>query len=68
MEMLVRLAGLVLATIFALAAAAALDWLFLIGMFRLMRPATARRSRVHRSELVHATRHLSHHFAAAPKL
>ena len=68
METMLHLGGLALATLFALVAAAALDWLFLLAMFRLMRPATARRPQVRRSDFVNATRNLSRQFAAMPKL
>jgi hypothetical protein len=68
MEPLIHFAGLVAATLLAVATAAALDWLLLQGMFQLMKPATARRPHPLRSEFVNATRELAQHFAAQPKL
>jgi hypothetical protein len=43
------------ATLFAAAAAVAFDWLLLLGAFRLMKPATARRPAAPRSRLVSGT-------------
>lgn len=63
MEALLQFTGLVIATIFAAAAAVALHWLFLRGAFRLMQPATARQARPVRSELVRGTRELTRHLA-----
>ena len=73
-------AGLVVATIFAAAAAVLLDWLFLQAMFRLMRPAGASASRgllqkaspktrttptTFGAELVNGTRELARAFGPA---
>jgi len=58
-------AGLVITTIFAAAAAVALDWLFLRAMFRLMRPASAKKPSTFRSELVNGTRELARQFGPA---
>ena len=72
---IMHFAGLVIATIFAAAAAVLLDWLFLQATFHLMRPATASHAQrgslqkaaptTFRSELVHGTRELARHFGAA---
>jgi len=62
---IVHFAGLVLATIFAAAAAVLLDWLFLQATFQLMRPATAKQPASFRSELVRGTRELARHFGPA---
>jgi uncharacterized membrane-anchored protein len=43
MEIMMQVVALVLATLIALFAAVALDWLLLRGMFLLMQPATADR-------------------------
>lgn len=58
-------AGLVVTTIFAAAAAVFLDWLLLQAMFRLMRPAGAKKSPTFRSELVNGTRELARAFGPA---
>jgi len=58
-------AGLVITTIFAAAAAVLLDWLFLQAMFRLMRPAGAKKAQTFRSELVHGTREMARAFDTA---
>ena len=58
-------AVLVITTILAAAAAVALDWLFLQAMFRLMRPAAAKKPTTFRSELVQGTRELARHFGPA---
>jgi len=57
--------GLAILTVFAAAAAVALDWLFLEAAFRLMRPATAKPAATFRSELVYGTRRLARHFGSA---
>ena len=49
---------LAVATMFAVAAAAALSWMFLRVAFKLMQPATARRIPP-RAELVHGTAQLA---------
>ena len=54
---------LVLATIFALAAASGLHWLFLKAAFLLMRPATAR-GVAPRTELARGTERLVRAYAA----
>ncbi|MBS1840525.1 MAG: hypothetical protein JSS69_14350 [Acidobacteria bacterium] len=58
-------AVLAVTTIFAAAAAVLLDWLFLQAMFRLMRPAGAKKTQTFRSELVNGTRELAHAFGPA---
>jgi hypothetical protein len=63
MEVLLQFTGLVIATVFAAAAAVALHWLFLRGAFRLMQPATARQAQPVRSELVRGTREAIRHLA-----
>lgn len=63
MENMLQFAGLVIATVFAAAAAVALHWLCLQVAFRLMQPATARRRQPVRSELVRGTRELVRHVA-----
>ena len=55
---------LVIATMFAAAAAAALHWLFLQATFLMMRPATARRIPV-RTELATGTAQLARAFASS---
>ena len=59
---MLSIAILTLATMFALAAASALHWLFLRVAFALMQPATARR--VPRSELARGTAPLVRAFAS----
>jgi hypothetical protein len=54
---------LAVATIFALAAGTAFQWLLLQVSVRLMQPATARR-RVVRTELAHGTAQLARAFVA----
>ncbi|HUI75643.1 MAG TPA: hypothetical protein VLX32_11885 [Candidatus Acidoferrum sp.] len=68
METMAHFAGLLVTTVFAVVTAGALDWLLLNAMFHLMRPATARRPQVRRSEIVKATRELARHFAPQPKV
>lgn len=58
MEHLLQVIALVLATVFAAAAAVALHWLCLRATFRLMQPAAASRRQPLRSELVRGTREL----------
>jgi hypothetical protein len=53
---------LAVATIFALAAGTAFQWMLLQVSLRLMQPATARR-RVARTELAHGTAQLARAFA-----
>jgi hypothetical protein len=53
---------LVIATMFAVAAAVALHWLLLRTVFHLMRPATARKTVMH-TELVRGTMQLARAFA-----
>jgi hypothetical protein len=60
---MLQFATLVIATIFAAAAAVALHWLFLGAAFLMMRPATARRIQV-RTELVRGTTQLARTFAS----
>jgi len=55
--------ALAIATLFAVAAAAALNWLLLRATFRLMKPATARRPATSRSPLVSGTVRLAQAFA-----
>ena len=55
---MVEFLTLVITTMFAVAAAAGLDWLFLHMTFLIMRPATARRMPVH-TELVRGTAELA---------
>jgi hypothetical protein len=59
---LLNFAILAIATMFAVAAAAALSWMFLRAAFVLMRPATARRVPA-RTDLVHGTAQLARAFA-----
>ncbi|HUL15175.1 MAG TPA: hypothetical protein VLV88_04205 [Terriglobales bacterium] len=68
METMAHFAGLLFTTVFAVAAAGAMDWLLLKVMFHLMKPATARRPLVRRSEIVNATRELAQHFTPQPKM
>jgi len=62
---IIHFAGLVIATIFAAAAAVLLDWLFLQAAFHLMRPAAVKTAPTFHSELVHGTRELARHFGPA---
>ena len=59
---MLNFATLVIATMFAVAVAVALDWLLLRAAFALMRPATARR-RMARTELARGTARLARAFA-----
>jgi len=59
---MLHFATLVVTTLFAAAAAAALDWLLLRAMFVLMRPATARRVNAP-SQLVRGTAQLARAYA-----
>lgn len=61
---MLNFATLVIATMFAAAAAAALHWLFLRGTFLMMRPATARRIPI-RTELVSGTAQIARAFASS---
>jgi hypothetical protein len=54
---------LAIATMFAVAASAALSWMFLRIAFVLMQPATARRAPA-RTELVHGTAQLARAYAS----
>lgn len=60
---MLHFATLVVTTLFAAAAAVALDWLLLRAMFVLMRPATARRVNAP-SQLVRGTTQLARAYAA----
>jgi len=60
---MMHFATLLIATMFAIAAAVAFDWMLLRATFHLMRPATARRP-APTNELVHGTRELARAFAA----
>jgi hypothetical protein len=60
---MLHFATLVVTTLFAAAAAVALDWLLLRAMFVLMRPATARRVNA-TSQLVRGTAQLARAYAA----
>jgi hypothetical protein len=60
---MLHFATLVVTTLFAAAAAVALDWLLLRAMFVLMRPATARRANAP-SQLVRGTAELARAYAA----
>ncbi len=60
---MLQFATLVITTMFAVAAAAGLHWLFLKATFLLMRPATARRIPA-RTELVRGTAQLARAFAS----
>jgi hypothetical protein len=62
---MLQFAILVITTIFAVAAAVALHWLFLQAAFLMMRPATARRI-PERRELVRGTKELARVFASLP--
>jgi uncharacterized membrane protein len=57
-------ATLVVATMFAVAGAVALHWLFLQATFLMMRPATARRITV-RTELARGTAQLARAFSGS---
>jgi len=59
---MLHFATLVVTTLFAAAAAVALDWLLLRAMFVLMRPATARRVNAP-SQLVRGTAQLARAYA-----
>ena len=59
---MLHFATLVVTTLFAAAAAVALDWLLLRAMFVLMRPATARRVNAP-SQLVRGTAQLTRAYA-----
>jgi hypothetical protein len=59
---MLHFATLVVTTLFAAAAAVALDWLLLRAMFVLMRPATARRVNAP-SRLVRGTAQLARAYA-----
>ena len=60
---MLHFATLAITTMFAVAAAVALHWLFLKAAFLMMRPATARRIPV-RTELVRGTSQLARAFAS----
>jgi len=60
---IVQFLTLVITTMFAVATAAGLDWLFLQMAFLIMRPATARRMAVH-TELVRGTAQLARVYSA----
>jgi hypothetical protein len=60
---ILHFATLVIATMFAVGAAAAFNWLLLQATFRLMRPATAKRISA-RTALVRGTAELARAFAA----
>ena len=60
---MLQLTILVLITIFAVAAASGLHWLFLKAAFLMMRPATARKV-PGRAELVRGTAQLTRAFAS----
>jgi hypothetical protein len=55
MSVLLHFAGLVITTMFAVGAAAGLNWMLLRGAFWMMRPATAGRIPVRRTELGYGT-------------
>ncbi len=63
MMAMVQFATLVVATMFAVAAAAGLHWLLLKATFRIMRPATARRIPA-RTELARGTAQLARAYSA----
>jgi hypothetical protein len=63
MMAMVQFATLVVATMFAVAAAAVLHWLLLKAAFRIMRPATARRIPA-RTELERGTAQLARAYSA----
>jgi len=56
MSEMLQFATLVIATIFAAAGAAALNWLLLRGACLMMRPATAKRIPARPTQLVRGTR------------
>jgi hypothetical protein len=60
---MLQFATLVITTMFAVAAAVGLHWLFLRAAFLMMRPATARRMPV-RTELARGTAQLARAFAS----
>ncbi len=60
---ILQFATLVITTMFAVAAAVGLHWLFLRAAFLMMRPATARRVPV-RTELVRGTAQLARAYSA----
>jgi hypothetical protein len=60
---MMNFATLAIATMFAIAAAAGLNWLFLQAAFVLMQPATARRISA-RPDLVRGTTQLARAFAS----
>lgn len=60
---MLHFATLVIATIFAAAAAVAFDWMLLRAMFELMRPATARRA-LAPTQLVRGTTQLARAYAS----
>lgn len=60
---MLHFATLVLTTLFAVAAAFALDWMLLRAMFVLMRPAAARQRTMSRA-LARGTVHLTRAYAA----
>jgi hypothetical protein len=60
---MLQFATLVITTMFAVAAAVGLHWLFLRAAFLMMRPATARRIRV-RTELARGTAQLARAFTS----
>jgi hypothetical protein len=68
METTIHFAGLVVTTLFAAAAAVALDWVLLRAAFQLMRPASARRPRAVRTEVNSSTREFARQFAPQAKL
>lgn len=63
MNAMLDFATLAIATMFAVAAAAGLNWLFLRAAFARMQPATARRISV-RPDLSHGTAQLVRAFAS----
>jgi len=64
MSAMLQFATLAMATMFAVAGAAALNWLFLRGACLMMRPATAKRLQVRATtQLVHGTRQLARAYA-----
>ena len=68
MEQMVHFAGLLVTTVFAAAAAVALDWLLLKGMFQLMRPAAVRRPQVMRAEPASARREVARQLVPSARL
>jgi hypothetical protein len=59
MSAMLQFATLLAATIFAVAGAAALNWLFLRGAFLMMCPATAKRIAARPTQLVRGTQQLA---------